>query len=76
MILLCNHKNTEFGKPHAYHGPVCALGNCQWWREPYFVGTAISQVDESALDILPTSHYDQLLTQIVMCEHINECYLP
>jgi hypothetical protein len=23
MILLCNHKRTEFGKPHAYRGPMC-----------------------------------------------------
>jgi hypothetical protein len=30
MILLCNHKRTEFGKPHAYREPMCASENCQW----------------------------------------------
>jgi hypothetical protein len=42
ITLLCSHKRTEFGKPHAYRGPVCASGNCQWCGEPYFVGAVIS----------------------------------
>jgi hypothetical protein len=25
MILLCNLKRTEFGKAHAYRGPMCVL---------------------------------------------------
>jgi hypothetical protein len=42
MILLCNLKRTEFGKPHANREPMCASENCQWSGEPYFAGTAIS----------------------------------
>jgi hypothetical protein len=42
MILLCDHKRTEFGKPHAYREPMCASENCQWCGEPYFAGAAIS----------------------------------
>jgi hypothetical protein len=42
MILLCNHKGMEFGKLHAYLGPMCASENCQWRGEPYFAGAAIS----------------------------------
>jgi hypothetical protein len=42
MILLCNRKLTEFGKPHAYRGPMCASGNCQLCEEHYFAGAAIS----------------------------------
>jgi hypothetical protein len=45
MILLCNHKCTEFGKPHAYREPMCTSENCQWCGEPYFAGAAIS-IDE------------------------------
>jgi hypothetical protein len=29
MILLSNHKRTEFGKPRENRGPVCASGDCQ-----------------------------------------------
>jgi hypothetical protein len=42
MYLLCNHKRTEFGKPHAYRGPMCASENYLWCGEPYFAGAAIS----------------------------------
>jgi hypothetical protein len=42
MILLCTLKCTEFGKPHAYCGPMCTSGNCHWCGEPYFAGAAIS----------------------------------
>jgi hypothetical protein len=42
MILLCNHKPMEFGKPHAYRGPMCASENCRWCGEPYFAGAAMS----------------------------------
>jgi hypothetical protein len=42
MILLCNHRRTEFGKPHACRGPVCASEKSQWCGEPYFAGAAIS----------------------------------
>jgi hypothetical protein len=34
MIFLCNHKRTEFGKPHAYREPMCASENCQWCGKP------------------------------------------
>jgi hypothetical protein len=37
IILLWNQ-----GKPQAYHKLVCTLENCQWCREPYFAGTALS----------------------------------
>jgi hypothetical protein len=40
--LLCNCKRTEHEKLYAYLAPMCALGNCQWYKEPYFAGTAIS----------------------------------
>jgi hypothetical protein len=39
MILFCNHKCTEFGKPHE---PMCASENFQWCGEPYFAVSAIS----------------------------------
>jgi hypothetical protein len=39
MILLSNHKRTEFGKPLAYREPMCTSENCQWCREPYFAGS-------------------------------------
>jgi hypothetical protein len=42
MILLSNHNRTDFGKPRAYRGPMCAWENCQWYRESYFEGAAIS----------------------------------
>jgi hypothetical protein len=42
VTLLHNRKNTEFGKPHAYRGPVCTSGDCEWCGEPYFAGAAIS----------------------------------
>jgi hypothetical protein len=42
MILLCNLKRSEFGKPHAYGEPMCTSENCQWWEEPYVAGAAIS----------------------------------
>jgi hypothetical protein len=42
MILLCNCKGTEFGKPHAYREPLCASEICHWCGEPYFAGAAIS----------------------------------
>jgi hypothetical protein len=42
MIVLCNHKRTEFGKPHAYRGPMCASERSQWCGEPYFADAAIS----------------------------------
>jgi hypothetical protein len=32
----------EFGKPHAYHEPMCTSENCQWRGELYFAGNAIS----------------------------------
>jgi hypothetical protein len=32
----------EFGKPHAYRGPICTSGDCQLCGEPYFAGAAIS----------------------------------
>jgi hypothetical protein len=50
MILLRNHKRTEFEKPHAYREPMCASENCQWCGEPYFIGAVISV---SVGDILP-----------------------
>jgi hypothetical protein len=40
-ILLRNHKHTERGKSYAYLAPMCALENCQWWEDPYFVGAAV-----------------------------------
>jgi hypothetical protein len=43
MILLCNSERTEFGKPHAYHGPMCASGIFKWFGERYFAGAAISK---------------------------------
>jgi hypothetical protein len=39
IILLCNHKRMEFGKLHAYLGPMCVFGTCQWCGERYFAGT-------------------------------------
>jgi hypothetical protein len=33
MILLCNHKRTEFGNSRAYRGPMCASENCQLYGE-------------------------------------------
>jgi hypothetical protein len=42
IILLCNHKRTEFGKLHAYCEQMCALENCQWCGEPCFALAAIS----------------------------------
>jgi hypothetical protein len=41
MILLCNHKRKEFGKPHAYREPMCSSENCQWCGEPCFAGAAV-----------------------------------
>jgi hypothetical protein len=41
----CTHlryKRTEFGKPHACRGSVCASGDCLWCGEPYFVDAVIS----------------------------------
>jgi hypothetical protein len=42
MILLCNRERTEFGKPHAYRGPMCPQENCQWCEEPSLADAAIS----------------------------------
>jgi hypothetical protein len=42
IILLCSHKRTEHGKPHAYLAPTCALENCQCCEELYFASAAIS----------------------------------
>jgi hypothetical protein len=61
MILLRNHKHTEFGKPHANRGPVCASEVCQCYGEPYFAGAAFSineflpQIPRLAPLLLPAS---------------------
>jgi hypothetical protein len=42
IISLYSHKRTEFGKPHAYRGPMCASEKSRWCGEPYFAGAAIA----------------------------------
>jgi hypothetical protein len=33
---------NDFCSSSAYRGPVCTSEDCQWYREPYFAGVAIS----------------------------------
>jgi hypothetical protein len=73
ITLLCNRKRPEFGKPHAYRGPMCASGDCKWCGEPYFTPPPLEAEAEVTLQSSKLLYDWQSVSQSVCLGIAHPC---